>query len=227
MQSKAGKALKKESTPNKNNPTSQASNMISSAISPSVAAVGGTDSPPVNNNKQSPVGAATSPTRAMQLLCSHMDQLKRAAAPCSDFTQTAPVIKKMKTHQCPQCPKVFTSHGNMKRHMLVHSGDNPHECPECGEKSHECPECGRRFSHRGSMKRHRMVHVDERPFQCDECGKKIRDHGTIIQHMLLHLDEKPHECPECGNKFRHREHMKRHKMTHANNRLNTLSVEDN
>ncbi|XP_069192246.1 zinc finger protein 154-like isoform X1 [Procambarus clarkii] len=337
MQSKTSKTLKKDSTPNKNNPTSQANNMISSAISPSVAAVGGTDSPPVNNNKQSQLGAAPSPTRAMQVLCSHMDQLKRAAAPCSDFKRLADnpwlklltqvhedqmkvfkeqsalimnlqgsllslqnkagtllknnqdlstkvvhleqelnllknsvtnfnpdettkkqeeilqqfenhlnnpqqqhtvtqdetdqhkllesviissrdfpqetagedcaaiVIKKKKTHQCPQCPKVFTCPGHVKRHMLVHSGDKPHECPECGK----------RFNQLVHLKTHRMVHADERPFQCAECGKKFRERGTIIKHMFLHSGDKPHECLECGKRFSQHGSMKAHMLVHT------------
>ncbi|XP_069193719.1 zinc finger protein 425-like [Procambarus clarkii] len=100
----------------------------------------------------------------------------------------------MKTHQCPQCPKVFTCPGSVKRHMLVHSGDKPHECPECGKK----------FSRLGSMKRHMMVHAAERPFQCAECDKKIRERGNIIKHMLVHSGDAPNikkmktrQCPQC------------------------------
>ncbi|XP_069188100.1 zinc finger protein 3-like isoform X2 [Procambarus clarkii] len=339
MQSKTSKTLKKDSTPNKNNPTSQANNMISSAISPSVAAVGGTDSPPVNNNKQSQLGAAPSPTRAMQVLCSHMDQLKRAAAPCSDFKRLADnpwlklltqvhedqmkvfkeqsalimnlqgsllslqnkagallknnqdlstkvvhleqelnllknsvtnfnpdettkkqeeilqqfenhlnnpqqqhtvtqdetdqhkllesviissrdfpqetvgedcaaIVIKKKTHQCPQCLKVFTRPGHVKRHMLVHSGDKPHECPECGK----------RFNQLVHMTTHRMVHADERPFQCAECCKKFRERGTIIKLMFVHSGDKPHVCLECGKRFSQHGSMKIHMLVHTDDK---------
>ncbi|XP_069176993.1 gastrula zinc finger protein XlCGF67.1-like, partial [Procambarus clarkii] len=69
----------------------------------------------------------------------------------------------MKTHQCPQCPKVFTGASHVKRHMLVHSG----------EKTHQCPECGKRFRTRGHVKTHMLVHSRDKPHECPECGKDL------------------------------------------------------
>ncbi|XP_069167927.1 gastrula zinc finger protein XlCGF8.2DB-like [Procambarus clarkii] len=108
------------------------------------------------------------------------------------FPQTAPIIKKMKTHQCPECGKVFTRLDNMKTHMLVHS------------------ECGKRFSQLGSMKTHMMMHSDERPFECDECGKRFRDRASIISHMLVHTEERPFECDKCGRLYKSRKGIKAH-----------------
>ncbi|XP_069182131.1 zinc finger protein 92-like [Procambarus clarkii] len=126
----------------------------------------------------------------------------------------------MKTRQCPQCGKVLTRLGSMKRHMLVHSGDKPYECPECGkrfrqlvsmkrhtlvhsgDKPYECPECGKRFNQLGNMKTHRMLHGDERPLECAECGKKFRERGTIIKHIDSRVEilSKVHKHLKAGEK---------------------------
>lgn len=87
--SKLGKAVKNDSTPIRMNPTSQASNRNNAAVSPLGATGGSTDPPCVNNNKPSQLIEASSLTRALQQLCNHMEQLKRAASPCTDFKRPA------------------------------------------------------------------------------------------------------------------------------------------
>ena len=40
-----------------------------------------------------------------------------------------------------------------------------------GEKPLTCDECGQGFTHRGQLRNHMMHHTGERPFQCDQCSK--------------------------------------------------------
>ncbi|XP_069192214.1 zinc finger protein 391-like [Procambarus clarkii] len=97
--------------------------------------------------------------------------------------------------------------------MLVHSGDKPHECPECGK----------RFSHLGYIKTHMLVHSGDKPHECPECGKRFSQRRHIKTHMLVHSGDKPHECPECGKRFSHLDSIKSH-ITMALIKINSASA---
>ncbi|XP_069167966.1 gastrula zinc finger protein XlCGF8.2DB-like [Procambarus clarkii] len=113
-----------------------------------------------------------------------------------------------KTHNCPECGKRFSQLGHMKTHMLVHSGEKPHKCPECGNV----------FTHLGSMKRHMLVHLGEKPHKCPECGKRFRHLGSMKTHMMMHIDARPFECDECGKRFRECRSIIRHILVHTEER---------
>ena len=51
-------------------------------------------------------------------------------------------------HQCTVCGKCFGSNKDVRRHMLVHTGEKPYSCDICG----------RRFTQKSSMKTHRTIH---------------------------------------------------------------------
>ena len=51
-------------------------------------------------------------------------------------------------HVCQECDKRFTRAGDLKKHMLIHTGDNKYVCPECDK----------RFAQAGHLKRHKLTH---------------------------------------------------------------------
>lgn len=72
---------------------------------------------------------------------------------------------------CDICGKVFFHSGNLRKHMILHSGQRPYSCDECG----------RTFALSQHLKSHlRLVHSDEKNFQCSICGKLFNHSGNYI-----------------------------------------------
>nr|XP_015195344.1 PREDICTED: zinc finger protein 32-like [Lepisosteus oculatus] len=55
--------------------------------------------------------------------------------------------------QITQPRRGFIQRGDLRRHELSHSGEQPFSCPQCR----------RGFSLPGSLKAHQLVHMGERP----------------------------------------------------------------
>eukprot|EP00794_Sanderia_malayensis_P007773 gene7773-8619_t len=75
---------------------------------------------------------------------------------------------------CEICGRGFNWRTSHKRHVLVHSGEQPYECRLCG----------RRFSQKCSHDRHLNVHRAVKPFQCDQCPLSFSRIGTLSRHRV-------------------------------------------
>ncbi|RCH86916.1 hypothetical protein CU098_005267 [Rhizopus stolonifer] len=53
-------------------------------------------------------------------------------------------------YRCNQCQKTFSRPSSLRIHILSHTGEKPHVCPQ--------PGCGKRFSVQSNMRRHLKVH---------------------------------------------------------------------
>ena len=71
--------------------------------------------------------------------------------------------------------------------MLIHTGDKPHSCENCGES----------FSIKGNLKAHMHIHLAGK-LHCELCGKSFSHKGNLDRHMLIHSGDKPHSCEACG-----------------------------
>lgn len=122
--------------------------------------------------------------------------------------------------KCQICNRDFTQKGNLKTHLMTHSGERPYECPTCGKnftqkgnldthvkihtetKDHKCQYCDRGFTQRGNLKTHiRSVHTKEKPYSCIHCGKCFSQKGNMLTHFRTHDKEARFPCNICGKTF--------------------------
>ncbi|XP_055297104.1 zinc finger protein 83-like, partial [Sitodiplosis mosellana] len=103
------------------------------------------------------------------------------------------VVRKPTYEQmCEICSKVFHHYGNLRKHMILHSGERPFSCTECGKT----------FAWNQHLKSHmKLVHSDEKSFQCSICGKLFNHSGNYKKHMRIHTGEKPYQCEICQKQF--------------------------
>ena len=109
-------------------------------------------------------------------------------------------VKRKRTYECDVCEKRFNESGNLKRHMRIHTNENPYECDVC-EK---------RFRQSSNLKIHMRIHTNEKPYECDVCDKAFRTSGQLKVHMRIHTNEKPYECDVCEKRFRTSGQLKVH-----------------
>ncbi|XP_033121973.1 zinc finger protein 695-like, partial [Anneissia japonica] len=67
----------------------------------------------------------------------------------------------------------FSHLGHMKRHLKIHTGDQPYECEHCGKK----------FRELGHLQRHLKMHKRETAYECEHCGKKFRLSHDFKKHI--------------------------------------------
>ena len=80
-----------------------------------------------------------------------------------------------KPHVCTECGKQFATKGNLKRHMLIHTGNRPHACTVCDYKT----------TYKHSLTDHIRTHTGENlsPVMCV---------GNLLPKMVILNDIKLH-----------------------------------
>lgn len=100
---------------------------------------------------------------------------------------------------CPTCGNDFCTKQILKQHMLIHSGEKPHQCSYCQKK----------FRNTSSLKEHIRVHTDERPYECQSCSKAFRSHANLRNHRIsAHSTVKKHSCHVCSKSFKFKANLR-------------------
>lgn len=74
--------------------------------------------------------------------------------------------------KCPACPYSTTVLGNLKRHLLRHSGDRPFKCTLCSRQLKQ------------HLQNHMSIHTGFR-FSCEICGKKFTRLSSVRHHKFF------------------------------------------
>lgn len=75
---------------------------------------------------------------------------------------------------CSVCEKRFTKKYHVDRHMLIHTGERPHKCHDCG----------RCFNNKSNLMSHiQLVHKKLSPYQCDMCQETFKRKKKLLEHI--------------------------------------------
>ncbi|GFV94014.1 hypothetical protein TNCV_3573671 [Trichonephila clavipes] len=79
--------------------------------------------------------------------------------------------------RCDKCAFVTAIRNSMRRHILRHSTERPHQC-------HLCP---KGFIEKTDLNTHLMKHAGEKPFKCNLCEKGYYNRASLKKHLVLHI----------------------------------------
>ncbi|XP_055859420.1 zinc finger protein 155 [Episyrphus balteatus] len=135
--------------------------------------------------------------------------------------------------ECFLCGKSVASSYNLRRHMMIHTGERPFGCDMCYK----------RFREFSDLKKHRRIHSTQLNFKCMVCRvnepsiydptkcvacdkSASNDSATDMADLLLDSvpnlvspstagGKKEFQCPMCSRIFGTRHNLKRHFMIHT------------
>ncbi|KAF1807295.1 hypothetical protein V8B55DRAFT_1443303 [Mucor lusitanicus] len=120
----------------------------SSSRSPSLT------SRPFHRRTASDVSSSNNRQRGSMSNSGHYDQQSLNRRHAHHFPPPNKIISANR-YKCNECFKTFSRPSSLRIHILSHTGEKPHVCPQ--------PDCGRRFSVQSNMRRHLKVHYCNDP----------------------------------------------------------------
>lgn len=111
--------------------------------------------------------------------------------------------------QCMVCQRVCVDATELRRHMVNHSLDRPHECKLCGKT----------FTRRRELLRHENVHTGLKPHKCSICYKAFARKDKLARHVKIHSEERAPGrkmyCEICAVGFYKQNLYEDHLATHS------------
>ena len=132
-------------------------------------------------------------------------------------------------YMCPICGKIYTTKGNVNRHMNIHlqnAIDN--KCVICDknfdskedlEKHYHqhmipCPQCDKTFKNQKDLEKHmQSIHTEHK---CVVCGKNFSNKGNLNKHMKTHTVDiqRRFQCDICGKEYQKENYYHNHRRRH-------------
>ena len=93
---------------------------------------------------------------------------------------------------CPICSKGFQYSRDLRKHILIHTGERPYDCLLCGNT----------YRNPGHLSYHLKVqHGGARPYKCKYCGRGFGALSGCNKHEKRHEKESKYKCEHCGMMF--------------------------
>ena len=107
--------------------------------------------------------------------------------------------------QCNMCSRSFADFGSHRRHVRLHTNDNPFKCHVCSKE----------FSRSDSYKNHLHTHAQKKPFKCETCEKTFAYASTYKRHLNAHWNGKKFSCDVCSKSFSRQDYLACHVKIHG------------
>lgn len=140
----------------------------------------------------------------------------------------------MKPYRCSQCKQCFHQKSNLDRHMK-HDNLKSFECKQCNKgfttawglklherihtesKPHKCSVCEKRFRQSSHLQQHKRIHSEQKPFKCNKCDLSFNQSSNLQQHIkeLHDFTEHPRGCSQCQQKFSRTSYLQIHQRIHS------------
>lgn len=116
-------------------------------------------------------------------------------------------------HLCKGCGKTFGHCSDLRKHVLVHTGERPFHCRVCTKT----------FSRSTNLNKHMKVHTGQKPYFCTDCPKSFATKGDLQRHLIIHSGIKPFACHLCNQCFSRKDKLTRHLKLHESGGLGKMN----
>lgn len=113
----------------------------------------------------------------------------------------------LKSFECKQCNKGFTTAWGLKLHERIHTESKPHKGSVC-EK---------RFRQSSHLQQHKRIHSEQKSFKCNKCDLSFNQSSNLQQHIkeLHDFTEHPYGCSQCQQKFSRASYLQIHQRIYS------------
>ncbi|XP_037076131.1 zinc finger protein 628-like [Pollicipes pollicipes] len=135
---------------------------------------------------------------------------------------------------CCTCRKVLSSKGNLRCHLVSHTGETPFHCSACSAtfryytnaKGHlrrhtaaraVCDVCSRSFLLPMDLRRHQRTHRSQARLSCPECPSQFSRADNLTRHRRQNHGggASTHACPTCHSSFKTAAWLRQHLKIHT------------
>lgn len=121
-----------------------------------------------------PVSEGSIGDKSQEMLSLDASQQQQMMLPMIPHQELPREERHVKVYFCSECSYSSEYKTNYSNHMLVHTGEKPHQCHLCQTS----------FSQKSTLTRHLQRHTGERPFLCTQCNYRAARKSSLQSHVL-------------------------------------------
>lgn len=122
-----------------------------------------------------------------------------------------------KAYVCAVCDRIFGSSHNLKRHVMIHTGEKPYKCPICNRsfremstmRKHQVTHTQSLYSHGNGYRQYRKPqNLQDFPdnidalHTCVTCGKHFQNIANLAEHLqVAHIQTNDSDTKTVSNNF--------------------------